>query len=245
LRELLKKFRGYEVKTEGVSFVLSCLVWCCELLSSGWDNKQDAFMAAFSREIDAIWWCFEVQMRLVQEKWTDELLAVPAACREYGRNDREKKLGPVFSGIRVRMGIHSGEPNCRPNPVTNRMDYFGPMVNRTARIADAPNGGQVVCTEEVALSLRKAMESKEYEKVPDLCKDYKVLCASKVVKIDELGAYPFKGIPQPVAVFQVRVVFLSFASIFSELLCLSRSPLRSWRAAFHSRLYALPSNRHV
>lgn len=31
--------------------------------------------------------------------------------------------------MRVRIGVNTGEPRCEPDPITGRMDYFGPMGN--------------------------------------------------------------------------------------------------------------------
>lgn len=41
-------------------------------------------------------------------------------------------------GIRIRIGIHTGDPTFRDN------DYFGPPVNRCGRIRDAGHGGQTL-----------------------------------------------------------------------------------------------------
>ena len=37
----------------------------------------------------------------------------------------------LYRGLSVRMGIHYGAPVCEADPITGRMDYFGPMVNRS------------------------------------------------------------------------------------------------------------------
>jgi adenylate cyclase len=31
------------------------------------------------------------------------------------------------------MGIHVGEPKSERDPITNRMDYFGPMVRKRSK----------------------------------------------------------------------------------------------------------------
>ena len=51
---------------------------------------------------------------------------------------------PHGCAIRVRMGIHTGEVESRGG------DFFGPAVNRTARIMSAGHGGQVLLSEATA-----------------------------------------------------------------------------------------------
>src|SRR5579862_9715736 len=43
--------------------------------------------------------------------------------------------------LRVRMALHTGAPEARDS------DYFGPSVNRTARLLSIAHGGQVVLSE--------------------------------------------------------------------------------------------------
>ena len=132
LRTLLARFRGYEVKTEG-----------------------DAFMVAFFTVLDAVKWCLAVQEALLRMKWDSALLKMPSARREFVDSSTGQRTldGPdtalLFNGLRIRMGLHVGQPSCRRNPTTKRMDYFGQMVNLAARVSDSGHGGQIVCTEEV------------------------------------------------------------------------------------------------
>jgi predicted ATPase len=76
----------------------------------------DGLAVAFARAGDAIAAALVSQASLAVEAWPDE------------------------APIRVRMGLHTGEVEERGG------DYFGPAVNRAARLAAAAHGGQVVCS---------------------------------------------------------------------------------------------------
>jgi len=115
LRTLLNSAGGYEVKTQG-----------------------DSFMVAFASVAEAVRWCLEVQEALLKAPWPEELLAQPEAAEERGPQ------GLLYRGLRVRMGVHVGEPELRADPRTGRVDYVGRMVNAAARVADAGHGGQVL-----------------------------------------------------------------------------------------------------
>jgi serine/threonine protein kinase len=97
-------------------------------------TEGDAFMVAFKDPSKAVGFCIDVQRELHAHPWSGELLALPEASE-----------GPGFRGLRVRMGVHVGEPEARARG--DQIDYFGPMVNRSARIASAGHGGQILVSE--------------------------------------------------------------------------------------------------
>ena len=74
----------------------------------------DAFCAAFPTVPDALEAALEAQRRLLSSEW--------------------KETGP----LRVRMAVHVGAAEERDG------DYFGPPVNRVARLLSAAHGGQVL-----------------------------------------------------------------------------------------------------
>jgi predicted ATPase/class 3 adenylate cyclase len=83
----------------------------------------DGLMAVFTSSAGAVKACLEAQEALQDEAWEDT------------------------GALRVRMGIHVGEAQRRAG------DYYGPSVNRAARIMAAANGGQVLLS---ALAARLA-----------------------------------------------------------------------------------------
>jgi predicted ATPase/class 3 adenylate cyclase len=74
----------------------------------------DAFCCAFRTAPDALKAALEIQRRLLSEEWE------------------------VSSPLRVRMALHTGAAEERDG------DYFGPPVNRVARLLPAAYGGQVL-----------------------------------------------------------------------------------------------------
>ena len=131
MRRQLRIIGGYEVKTEG-----------------------DAFMVSFPTATSALLWCFSVQSHLLEAPWPAEILN-SAHCSEIMDSDGNI----IFRGLSVRMGMHWGNPVCEPDPVTRRMDYFGPMVNRASRISSVADGGQITVSTDFIAEIRRTLEN--------------------------------------------------------------------------------------
>ncbi|RWA06496.1 hypothetical protein EKO27_g8608 [Xylaria grammica] len=131
MRRQLRRIGGYEVKTEG-----------------------DAFMVSFPTATSALLWCFSVQMQLLEVNWPSEVLN-SVSCQEV--YDKDNNL--IFKGLSVRMGIHFGEPVAEIDPVTRRMDYFGPMVNKASRISAVADGGQIAVSADFISEIQRCLET--------------------------------------------------------------------------------------
>ncbi|KAH8676841.1 adenylate cyclase [Tricladium varicosporioides] len=131
MRRQLRIIGGYEVKTEG-----------------------DAFMVSFPTATSALLWCFAVQSALLEVEWPSEVLSSLLGQEIY---DNDHTL--IFKGLSVRMGAHWGSPVCENDPVTRRMDYFGPMVNRASRISSVADGGQITVSADFISEIQRCLET--------------------------------------------------------------------------------------
>ena len=84
---------------------------------------------------------------------------------------------PAETPIRVRIGVHTGEAHERDG------DYFGPAVNRAARIEAAGHGGQVLVSDATATVLRGS--------------------TSTTWHLTDLGSHPLKGLSRPERIHQL------------------------------------------
>jgi predicted ATPase/class 3 adenylate cyclase len=132
----------------------------------------DGLMAVFPSPADGVQACLEAQRALEDEVWGE--------------------TGP----LRVRMGIHTGEAQARAG------DYYGPAVNRTARIMAAAHGGQVLVSARAAELAR--------DRLPD------------GAGFRDLGEHRLKDLSQPQHIFQL--LHPGLASDFPPLATLGQRP---------------------
>ena len=120
------------------------------------DTQGDSFFVAFGDAGDAVRAAAAAQQALAAHRW------------------------PGKNGMRVRMGIHTGDPLLADD------HYVGIDVHRGARIAAAAHGGQVLISARTSALVRG---------------DGAVANAT----LRELGAYPLKDLPKPERLFQLLV----------------------------------------
>jgi predicted ATPase len=112
----------------------------------------DAFAATFSTAADAVDAAVEAQRALRSERW------------------------PEAVSLSVRMGLHSGVSHERD------ADYFGPVVNRTARLMAAAHGGQVLASAATVAQLPQDR-----------------------FRVDDLGRHRLADLLEPEHVYQIEI----------------------------------------
>jgi DNA-binding SARP family transcriptional activator/class 3 adenylate cyclase len=122
------------------------------------DTQGDSFFVAFSRAGDAVAAAAKAQRAVVDHDWPDGVT------------------------VRVRMGIHAGEP------VVAGERYVGLGVHRAARIASAANGGQVLLSQAAAALVGDRLDDD--------------------VRLRDLGPHALKDFDAPERLFQLEIAGL-------------------------------------
>jgi len=117
-------------------------------------TEGDSFKVAFQDAASAVRCAMVAQAALQRYPWPPD-------------------VGPV----RVRMGVHTGKPFVQSG------DYFGPPVNRAARIMDAANGGQVLISQDT-------LDLVESRLAPDM-------------GLADLGFHQLRDLDEPLRLFEV------------------------------------------
>jgi class 3 adenylate cyclase len=117
------------------------------------ETRADEFFAVFSQPGDALDAAVAIQRDLRMRSWTNGL------------------------AVRVRIGIHSGEPT------VNDSNYIGLDVHAAARICALAHGGQIVVSSATRQAALRATQ--------------------ELIRYRSLGAHRLRGIPEPMTLFQV------------------------------------------
>ena len=117
--------------------------------------QGDSFFVAFPRATEAVAAAIDGQRQMAAHEW------------------------PLGANVRVRMGLHTGEPWLAD------AGYVGMDVHRAARIADAGHGGQVLLSETTAVLVR--------DELPE------------GIDLHNLGTYHLRGMRRPERIHQLVV----------------------------------------
>jgi predicted ATPase/class 3 adenylate cyclase len=147
-----------------------------------WDQEPAAMSAALARHDHLLRQSVSVNrgavfatggdgMAIVFGRAADAIAAAVAAQRAFGNE-------PWPTAVRVRMGVHTGEAEERGG------DYFGPAVNRAARLMSEATGGQVL----VSLSTAEVVR----DRLPE------------ALTLVELGERNLRSLARPERVFELN-----------------------------------------
>jgi predicted ATPase/class 3 adenylate cyclase len=200
-----------ELPTGTVTFVFTDLESSTRL----WEEQPEAMRPALARHDELLTGAVEARGGRVIKGTGDGLHAVFATADAAlgAAIEAQQSLADepwASSGpLRVRMGLHTGVAEQRGG------DYFGPTLNRAARLMALGHGGQVLCSQVTA----------------DLVRD----SLSDGMELVHLGPYALRDLARPEEVFQV--IHPDLARDFPPLRSLDATPgnLPSQRTEFIGR----------
>ena len=135
-----------ELPTGTVTFLFTDLESSTRL----WEHQAEVMDVALARHDEILRAAVQAHGGHVVKTTGDGLHAVFGAATDAVHAARDAQLAiaeerwDIDGGLRVRMGLYSGEANARDG------DYFGPVLNRAARLMAAGHGGQVLLSQATA-----------------------------------------------------------------------------------------------
>ena len=107
----------------------------------------DAFMIVFANLENAVCFAGKAQKELMNPS-----LGWPPSLANLIQCEHVPNL---WYGLRIRIGVHVGDAVGEVSTVTGRTDYFGPTINKAARVERQCSGGAIALSEEVTSQLMR------------------------------------------------------------------------------------------
>eukprot|EP00899_Mesostigma_viride_P018897 jgi/Mesvir1/27008/Mv20715-RA.1 len=167
------------------------------------EEKDGNFLLAFGDPLNAATFSQEMQIGAMGLPWPDALMmeeavaevVSPRMSRQMSLPNSVNLIGAttaenmrlVFRGLRIKTGICWGYPvRCLPHGSTGRAAYFGPLMNRAARMASSAAEGQTLCNAQLVEAVQRMQDAEGVD-----------------VGFMSLGEFPLKGVAAPVELIQV------------------------------------------
>jgi class 3 adenylate cyclase len=179
---------GGAAMTDAPSGTVTLLFTDVEGSTALWDAEREAMAAALRRHDEIVRGAIEQAGGYVFKTAGDSFCAAFSAARTgldaalTAQLSLAAQSWPTSRPIAVRMGLHAGVCEERDG------DYFGPAVNRAARLLAVARGGQVLVSAAAAELLSDEMPSG--------------------VGLRELGTHQLKDLSRPERIYQVEAEFL-------------------------------------
>jgi class 3 adenylate cyclase len=179
---------GGAAMTDAPSGTVTLLFTDVEGSTALWDAEREAMAAALRRHDEIVRGAIEQAGGYVFKTAGDSFCAAFSAARTgldaalTAQLSLAAQSWPTSRPISVRMGLHAGVCEERDG------DYFGPAVNRAARLLAVARGGQVLVSAAAAELLSDEMPSG--------------------VGLRELGTHQLKDLSRPERIYQVEAEFL-------------------------------------
>jgi predicted ATPase/class 3 adenylate cyclase len=178
-------------RSEGAAGLSTFLITDIEASTRLWEEHSDAMGAALAVHDRLLRAAIESNSGAVVKTMGDGMLAVfddPLAAVAAAL-EAQRALGAVDWGatgpLRVRMAIHSGAAEARDG------DFFGPALNRDARILAIGHGGQILLSAVASVLTRERLPAN--------------------IELLDLGPQRLRDLDRPEQVFQVAVADLQRA----------------------------------
>jgi len=135
-----------QVSAETLTFLFTDLEGSTRL----WERYPDAMKGALKRHDGILRFAIETSRGRVVKSTGDGTMAIFGSAVDAvgaslaAQREMTATAWPDTGPLRVRMGLHTGQAEKRAD------DFFGPTVNRAARIMAAGHGGQVLLSSSAA-----------------------------------------------------------------------------------------------
>eukprot|EP00667_Euglena_gracilis_P001750 EG_transcript_1748 len=165
IRGLIKEHDLYEVKTVGDSFMVTTT------------NAQAALR--FALDLQTTFYDNDWDWEGLDEHYKEATLAFVKP------DSGDEEYNNLWSGLRVRIGIHYGLGDVMYDEVSKGYDYYGNVVNTAARIEAVGHGGQIVVSQDLMDALNAPLDP-------------------AVGRAAKLGTFPLRGVVAPPELVEVK-----------------------------------------